>query len=437
MIYPTMKLHLALYFGFFALSHGSFLNTSSTGYEYTNSSTLSSGSKQNYSSSFSSSTTFHLSSSSSKREPISSSYSGVSSSTSSLSATIPKSTNGTQASKTSQSTMISSKSGARSTSSSSSSTPTSTLSTNTPTGSLSFIGSWADSTSITPVSFTFFDIPTTTFASAASETSEGVLLGGLFIALQANRKWLTDSTLRSQFLDDVEKTQEHTTALLNDLSVKPPDASDCHNTKRKRQGRMSERQLRALLKRDVIGGIGNVISGAAHDVAALVSCASDVMENLSEAVKSNTPDLGEIETLTDYLGEIGQDMEADGEDDDDDENKSSSADHSSQTVTSTSSHSSQSSQSSQSSSSSSSSRTSSSSASGTITDTPPSWTPDAIAAFDTDALNKLATQIAMLDSLVSKSFSYSKAIFPIKHELGAVSRAHMECQSARQLLVPS
>jgi hypothetical protein len=133
-----------------------------------------------------------------------------------------------------------------------------------------------------------------------------------------------------------------------------------------------------------------VISGAIHDVGALISCASDVVKSLTDAVNTNTPDLNEVENLTDTLAEIGKDLEEDG---DDDENKSSSTDHSSSTVTSTSSQSS-----------SSSSRTSSSSSSGTITDTPPSWIPDPIAYIDTNALNSLATQIAMLDSLVSFFF---------------------------------
>ncbi|KUJ09969.1 uncharacterized protein LY89DRAFT_740379 [Mollisia scopiformis] len=215
--------------------------------------------------------------------------------------------------------------------------PTSTPSslTDTTTGAFTFSGSWTDvESTLTPQSFVFFRVPTGTITSAPAETSEVTLLGDLFLALQANRKWLTDSTLKSKFLDSVQKTKDETTALLNDLSVKPADIPDCHDTKRKRHLRLSERQLRAMLRqRSIIGSIGNIVKGAVHDVGTLISCAGDVVQSLHDAVNIDTPDLGEIEDLTDTLAEIGQDLQYEG---DDDENTSTSKEEQSSATTSSS-----------------------------------------------------------------------------------------------------
>lgn len=219
-----------------------------------------------------------------------------------------------------------------------------------------------------------------------------MLIGGLFLALQANRRWLTDLTLKSQYLDNVKKTQEQTLVLLNDLSVKPPDIPDCHNTKRKRQaGHMSEKKLRALLlDRGVIDSIGKAIGGIVKDVGSLIGCATNVVKNLADEVNKSTPDLGVIENLTDTLAAIGTDLEEDGDDDDD--GKSSKAGQSSSAATITSS---------QSGLSSSSQTSSSASSSSSGLEAPPNWNPDPIGGIDTDALNIIATQIALKDSLVS------------------------------------
>ncbi|TVY45813.1 hypothetical protein LOCC1_G006463 [Lachnellula occidentalis] len=190
--------------------------------------------------------------------------------------------------------------------------PTTTFSSSfsvTSTPAFTFIGSWGDSSSPSPVSFTWFDIPTGTISDAAAQTSEAVLLGGIFFALHANRKWVTDPKLKSQYLDSIKKTQQETIALLDSLPVNPPSVPDCSMTKKKRDA-LSEVQLRALLHdRSIIPDIGKFIKGAIDDVGKLIGCAGDVVKNLASSGEGSTPDLGEIENLTDTLAEIGKDLE--------------------------------------------------------------------------------------------------------------------------------
>jgi len=188
---------------------------------------------------------------------------------------------------------------------------------------LTWSGSWTDTTTPTPVDFTFFNIPTAVMSDHAA-TSEAVLLGGLFFALQADRKRLTDSKLKSQYLDDVKRTREETQALFNGLKIKP-DMNDCKNTKRRRRAKtLSERQVRALLRdRGIIDGIENAIKGAVNDVSKLVSCALNVVNNLVETVKGDVPDINLIENLTDSLAEIGKDLEEEDKQESSTENPSS------------------------------------------------------------------------------------------------------------------
>jgi hypothetical protein len=197
-------------------------------------------------------------------------------------------------------------------------TSSSSSSSRASTTPLSFSGIWSDTSTATPVSFTWFDIPTSTISNTAA-TSEGVFLGGLFSALHANRQWLTDPKLKSQYIDDVKKAQAETLALFNDLNVKPPEV-DCSNTKRKRKrNALSERQLRALLHdRSIISSITGAISDAVGDVAKLISCAVGVVGNLAKSIEAGVTDIDEIQNLTDTLAEIGKDLE------DEDDTKSSS-----------------------------------------------------------------------------------------------------------------
>jgi hypothetical protein len=158
-----------------------------------------------------------------------------------------------------------SSSASKGSSSRSSSTRSSSRSTRAKTGSQSITssqtsqavrGSWSD-TQTSSASLFFLNIPTQTITSGPQQTSNGALLGALFIGLHTNRQWLTNNDLKSQFIDDVSKVKDQTEGLLKNLPVKVPDISNCHNTKRKRStgARISERRLRQFLERGIIGSI--------------------------------------------------------------------------------------------------------------------------------------------------------------------------------------
>ncbi|TVY88012.1 hypothetical protein LAWI1_G008980, partial [Lachnellula willkommii] len=200
---------------------------------------------------------------------------------------------------------------------------TTRTSSSSPTSPFTWSGSWSDTTTPTPVDFTFFNIPTAVMSDQAA-TSEAVLLGGLFFALQANRKRLTDPKLKSQYLDDVERTKDETQALFNNLNIKP-DMPDCSKTKRNgKRNALSERQLRALLRdRNIIGSIGSAIKGAINDASKLVSCSLNVVKNLADTIEGDTPDINLVENLTDTLAEIGKDLEEEDEQQSSTENLSS------------------------------------------------------------------------------------------------------------------
>lgn len=118
------------------------------------------------------------------------------------------------------------------------------------------------------VKFPVFLAPSTTIAGAAA-TPEAALLGDLFLALQANRQWITDSTLKSQDLDDVKESKDETLALVSDLNVKPQADRQCSRKKRKRSP-ISEKKLRSLVtRRSLILGLSDLVG----DAARLLSCA--------------------------------------------------------------------------------------------------------------------------------------------------------------------
>lgn len=165
-------------------------------------------------------------------------------------------------------------------------------------------------------------------------------MGGLLFALHANRQWLTDPMLKSQWLEDVGKTKDGALALFNDLKVKPPEP-DCSNKRKRKRSTLSEKQLRAwIYDRSIIGGIAAAIGDAIGDAAKLISCAVNVVQNLADSVKADVPDIGEIKDLTDTLAEIAKDLE------DENDTKSSSASAMSQSSTTSTSSSSSSSSSS-------------------------------------------------------------------------------------------
>ncbi|RDL39487.1 uncharacterized protein BP5553_03827 [Venustampulla echinocandica] len=177
-----------------------------------------------------------------------------------------------------------------------------------------FSGTWSASPTASTVGFPIFIAPTTTISDTAA-TSEAALLGGLFFALSSNRQWVTDAKLRSQYIDSVKKTKDETIALFGALKVKPPADPACSNTKRKRSV-ISEVEPRALLaNRSLISGITDLIG----DAAKLVSCALNVVTNLVEAVEAPIPQIGVIQTLTDTLAEIAENLKKGKEKDNHDE----------------------------------------------------------------------------------------------------------------------
>jgi len=173
-----------------------------------------------------------------------------------------------------------------------------------PTVSISFAGTWSASSKVPPsTSFPFFLVPTTTIPESAA-TSEAVLLAGLYFSLHANRLWITDPKLKSQYIKNVKKTKHETDSLFAALDIKPKADPDCSKVKRKRSS-ISERQLRAIIReRGLLSGVTDMIK----DVVNLVSCATKVVNNLVKTVEGIEPPIGEIETLTDTLAWIGENL---------------------------------------------------------------------------------------------------------------------------------
>ena len=182
---------------------------------------------------------------------------------------------------------------------------------------VAYTGSFSASLTVPTEVFPSFLAPSTTVAGSAA-TSEAALLGALFLALQANRQWITDPKLKSQYLDNVKISRGETLAFFNDLGIKPPADPQCSDKKRKRTP-SSEKKLRSLVsERNLISGFTDLVG----DVAKLLSCAVQVVDNLEDAVDVPVPDLHEIETLTDTLAEIGDDLQ---EEEDHDNESSTSA----------------------------------------------------------------------------------------------------------------
>lgn len=152
--------------------------------------------------------------------------------------------------------------------------------------------------------FPSYDAPTGIITGAAVR-SEAAQLTGLFFAIYANRNRITDVNLKQKYIDDVRRTKEETDSLFNALDVKLDPIPECSNTKRKRYA-ISERRLRLLIaKRDFISGI----TGLLGDAAKLLSCATEVVNNLVTAVEAPVPIISDIESLTNALNEIAQDLE--------------------------------------------------------------------------------------------------------------------------------
>ncbi|RDL42545.1 uncharacterized protein BP5553_02524 [Venustampulla echinocandica] len=219
--------------------------------------------------------------------------------------------------------------------------PTSASSSSTTSGTstipFTFTGTWSASPTTIPVPSIWFTVPTASIP-APTATSEAVALGALFLALHANRQWVTDVKLRSQYIENIKKTKDKTLALFNSLDVKPPSAPDCSSTTRKRNV-IPEEKLNSLLRnRGLLSGIINVAKDVVHRVAKLVSCSINVIDNLIDAVDGKIPPISVIETLTEGLAEIGKELKkGDSDESTETESKPSSTRQSSTTSSSSSS----------------------------------------------------------------------------------------------------
>jgi hypothetical protein len=160
-----------------------------------------------------------------------------------------------------------------------------------------------------PLSFTWLDLPTRTISDGPEENHDAVVLGGLFLVLHANRKWLTDAKLKTQYIDSVKKSRDETLALIKSFDVQSPEVPECSSTKKKRSNPSENRFRPGLEERDLISGAINFVKGAVNHVTKIVGCAGSVIKNVVVAVEKSTPNLNEIENLTDTLAEIGKILE--------------------------------------------------------------------------------------------------------------------------------
>ncbi len=162
--------------------------------------------------------------------------------------------------------------------------------------------------STTPIepteAFLSYKVPTRVTIGAAV-TSEAAQLTGLIFAIYANRNRITDVNLKQKYIDDFKRTKEETDFLFNAFDIKLDPIPKCSNTKKKRYA-ISEKKLRLFIaKRDFISGI----TGLLGDAVKLLSCATQVVNNLVRAVEAPVPTISDIESLTNALNKIAQDLE--------------------------------------------------------------------------------------------------------------------------------
>ncbi|KAF2962903.1 hypothetical protein GQX73_g10672 [Xylaria multiplex] len=142
--------------------------------------------------------------------------------------------------------------------------------------------------------FPSFTIPTETILSSPAETSESVAIAPIFLYLWFERSLLQDEKHKQQYIDNVKKSRHSTKALFDRLKNKPPAKPECK---------------KKSLKRSLISGILD----AFKEVADLVSCAVDVLDNLVDAVDKIHPPIPEIELLTDTLKDLGNEIKKRGD----------------------------------------------------------------------------------------------------------------------------
>ena len=158
---------------------------------------------------------------------------------------------------------------------------------------------------IPTVTFPSFDAPSGTITGAAV-TSEAIQLSGLFFAIYADRNHITESDSKQEYIDNIRKVKQKTDSLFEALGTKPVPNPDCSMLKRKRNV-ITDKDLNLLMNRSIISGLTNLVKDAAN----LVSCAAQVVDNLSKIVEAPVPPISEIENLTDTLNEIGKDLQED------------------------------------------------------------------------------------------------------------------------------
>ncbi|GAW22646.1 hypothetical protein ANO14919_121880 [Xylariales sp. No.14919] len=160
----------------------------------------------------------------------------------------------------------------------------------TSTDTLSTTNSATATEDVSSTDFPSFNIPTETITSGPAETSESVAIVPVFLYLWSERLILQDEKLKQQYIDDVKKTRGNTHALLDHLKDKPPARPECKRT--------------SLKKRSLVSGILD----AFKEVADLISCAADVLDNLADAVDKIHPPIPEIDLLTDTLKDLGNEI---------------------------------------------------------------------------------------------------------------------------------
>ncbi|RWA04550.1 hypothetical protein EKO27_g10559 [Xylaria grammica] len=165
----------------------------------------------------------------------------------------------------------------------------------TSTDPVSTTNSASTTEAISSTDFPSFTIPTETIISGPAETSQSVAIVPVFLYLWSERLILQDEKLKRQYIEDVKKTQRNTHVLFDHLKDKPPARPECKRT--------------SLRKRSLVSGILN----AFKEVADLISCAADVLDNLADAVDKIHPPIPEIDLLTDTLKDLGNEIKKRGD----------------------------------------------------------------------------------------------------------------------------
>ncbi|KAI0967585.1 hypothetical protein F4678DRAFT_465186 [Xylaria arbuscula] len=177
-----------------------------------------------------------------------------------------------------------------STSDSTSTEPTSTTLTTDSTSSNSATTDTASSADLPP-----FTTPTGTLTSGPAETSEAVAIAPILLYLWSKKSLLQDEEHKQQYIDNVKRSQKDSKALFDRFKEKPPAKPECNK--------------KSMKKRSLISGILD----AFKEVADLVSCAVNVLDNLADAVDKIRPPIPEIDILTDTLKDLGNEIKKRGD----------------------------------------------------------------------------------------------------------------------------